>query len=97
VGALRAGVVAWLRREAVFAAVLAGVLAGLLLVSQDRWRRGMLTVGVTLVLAGVARMLLPGRRIGLLAVRGRLFDAVLLLVLGAAVIGLTSTVPYLGP
>ncbi|SNQ47923.1 conserved membrane hypothetical protein [Frankia canadensis] len=94
--ALRSAAIEWLRREAVFAAVLAGVTLGLLLVSQDRWRRGLLTVGVTLVLAGIARMTVPGRRIGLLAVRGRVFDTVLLLVLGGSVIALTSAVPYIG-
>ncbi|MCK9896897.1 DUF3017 domain-containing protein, partial [Frankia sp. AgB32] len=93
----RPGLIGWLRREAVFAAVLVGVFAGFVLVSEDRWRRGLLTVGTMLILAGLARLALPARRAGLLVVRGRLFDTVLLLGLGAAIVGLTSAVPYLGP
>jgi hypothetical protein len=93
----RSGIVGWLRREMVLASVLVGVLVGLALVYQDRWRRGMLVVGVALALAGLARLGLPTRRVGLLAVRGRAFDTVILVLLGASVITLTSTVPYLGP
>lgn len=91
------GLVAWLRREVVFAVVLVGVAGGFGLVSQNRWRRGLLLIGVVLVVAGCARLALPARRVGLLAVRGRVFDTLLLLVLGGAVIGLTTAVPYLGP
>lgn len=88
---------AWLRREVVFAVVLVGMAGGFGLVSQNRWRRGLLLIGVVLVVAGCARLALPARRVGLLAVRGRVFDTLLLLVLGGAVIGLTTAVPYLGP
>ncbi len=91
------GLVAWLRREVVFAVVLVGVAGGFGLVFQNRWRRGLLLIGVVLVVAGCARLALPARRVGLLAVRGRVFDTLLLLVLGGAVIGLTTAVPYLGP
>ncbi len=96
-GAGRSGIVGWLRREMVFASVLVGVAVGLTLVYQDRWRRGMLVVGAVLALAGLARLALPTRRVGLLAVRGRAFDTVILVLLGASVIMLTSAVPYLGP
>ncbi|WP_231861513.1 MULTISPECIES: DUF3017 domain-containing protein [Frankia] len=96
-GAGRLGIVGWLRREMLFASVLVGVMVGLTLVYQDRWRRGMLVVGVVLALAGLARLVLPTRRVGLLAVRGRAFDTVILMLFGAAVITLTSAVPYLGP
>jgi hypothetical protein len=80
----------------VFAAVVTGVVLGLALVSQDRWRRGMLIVGAVLVLASLARLVLPVRRIGLLAVRGRLFDTTILLLFGLAVIVITFEVPYVG-
>jgi hypothetical protein len=88
--------VRWLRREAAFASVLVGVVLGLVLVSQDRWRRGLLVVGVILLLAALARLVLPARRVGLLAVRGRVFDTGILLVFGIAVIVLTFEVPYAG-
>ncbi|CAO5148457.1 membrane hypothetical protein [Frankia sp. AiPs1] len=93
----RTALVAWLRREAVFAAVLLGVGGGFLLISQNRWRRGLLLIGATLVLAGLTRLAVPTRRMGLLAVRGRVFDTLLLLALGAAVIALTTAVPYPAP
>ncbi|WP_235947810.1 DUF3017 domain-containing protein [Candidatus Frankia alpina] len=96
-GAGRSGVVRWLQREMVFASVLVGVAVGFVLVYQDRWRRGMLVIGVVLALAGLARLALPTRLVGLLAVRGRVFDTVILLLLGASVITLTSAVPYPGP
>ncbi|ETA04243.1 hypothetical protein CcI6DRAFT_00012 [Frankia sp. CcI6] len=77
--------------------VLAGVTVGLMLVFQDRWRRGMVVVGVVLVMAALARLVLPARRIGLLAVRGRAFDVSILLLFGVSVIILTFAVPYVGP
>lgn len=79
-----------------FAGILGGVCLGLLLVSQDYWRRGLLTVGGVLLVAAVLRLCLPGRKVGMLAVRGRLFDTVTLVVLGGAVIVLTLEVPYFG-
>ncbi|WP_462204046.1 DUF3017 domain-containing protein, partial [Frankia sp. CcWB3] len=91
------GIGGWLRREATFALVLAGVTVGLVLVFQDRWRRGMVVVGVVLVMAALARLVLPARRIGLLAVRGRAFDVGILLLFGVSVIILTFAVPYIGP
>ncbi|ABD10043.1 DUF3017 domain-containing protein [Frankia sp. B2] len=91
------GIGGWLRQEATFALVLAGVTVGLMLVFQDRWRRGMVVVGVVLVMAALARLVLPARRIGLLAVRGRAFDVSILLLFGVSVIILTFAVPYVGP
>ncbi|OAA18818.1 Protein of unknown function (DUF3017) [Frankia sp. EI5c] len=79
-----------------FVGVLGGVGFGLLLVSQDYWRRGLLTVGGVLLVAGALRLCLPTRKVGMLAVRGRLFDTVTLVVLGGAVIVLTLAVPHIG-
>jgi hypothetical protein len=78
-------------------AVLAGVAVGLVLVAEDRWRRGLLGIGVVLVGAAVLRLLLPTRSVGVLAVRSRVFDVLALLAFGTAVIVLTLTVPYEGP
>lgn len=77
-----------------FPAALAGVTVGLLLVSQDHWRRGLLTVGVVLVVAAALRLVLPRPRVGMLAVRGKIFDVLTLLALGIGVIVLTLSVPY---
>ncbi|HSP37753.1 MAG TPA: DUF3017 domain-containing protein [Frankiaceae bacterium] len=73
--------------------VLLAVLVGLALVGQDHWRRGLLLAGIGLLAGAVVRLVLPARMVGLLAVRGRVFDAVVLAILGTAVIALTSSVP----
>ncbi|ADP84137.1 hypothetical protein FraEuI1c_6153 [Pseudofrankia inefficax] len=81
-------------REFALTAALAGVVVGMILVvAQNRWRVGLFGIGTVLLVLAAARLVLPAHRMGLLAVRGRLFDTVLLTVLGAAVIGLTLTVP----
>ncbi|WP_241840093.1 DUF3017 domain-containing protein [Frankia sp. CcI49] len=82
--------------KVLFVAVLGGVTLGLLLVTQDYWRRGLLTVGGVLLVASALRLCLPTRKVGMLAVRGRLFDTVTLVVLGLAVIVLTLEVPHVG-
>jgi Protein of unknown function (DUF3017) len=92
----RGGGQLWFRREVVLTVVLAGVAVGLVLVAEDRWRRGLLGVGVVLLGAAVLRLVLPTRSIGMLAVRSRVFDVLTLLAFGAAVIVLTLAVPYHG-
>ncbi|WP_018638968.1 DUF3017 domain-containing protein [Parafrankia elaeagni] len=79
-----------------FAGVLAGVGLGFFFVSQDHWRRGILTVGGVMLVGAVLRLCLPTPKVGMLAVRGRLFDTVTLVVLGTAVIVLTLAVPHVG-
>jgi hypothetical protein len=86
----------WYVREAVLALPLMMITIGLVAVSQDYWRRGLLVVGSALVAAGVLRLVLPTRAAGLLAVRSRVFDVVMLVVLGFAVVGLTLAVPVPG-
>lgn len=79
--------------EIALGAVLLVVVVGLALVGQDHWRRGLLLAGIGLLAGAVLRLVLPARVAGLLAVRGRFFDAAVLAILGAAVIALTSSVP----
>jgi hypothetical protein len=79
--------------EVALGAVLLAVLVGLAFVGQDHWRRGLLLVGAGLLVGAVVRLVLPARLAGLLVVRGRVFDAVVLAVLGGAVIALTTSVP----
>ncbi|WP_232303865.1 DUF3017 domain-containing protein [Pseudofrankia sp. DC12] len=84
----------WFVRELALTVALAGVAVGMILVvAQNRWRVGLFGIGTLLLVLAAARLVLPARRLGMLAVRGRLFDAVLLTAFGAAVIGLTLTVP----
>ena len=76
------------------AVAVVGVLAiGLLGISLGHWRKGAIVMGIAPLLAGVLRLVLPARDTGLLAVRGRTFDVVLLLTLGVVVIVLAYVVP----
>jgi hypothetical protein len=80
-------------RELPILGVLAVVAAGLVLGALARWRVGALVIAVGLLLAAVLRLVLPARRAGLLVVRSRRLDVALLLVLGAALLALASSVP----
>ena len=69
---------AGLVRQLPLLAVLIAVGVGLLLVTFEYWRRGLIVMGLALVGAAVLRLLLPVRRVGFLAVRSRPVDVVLL-------------------
>lgn len=70
--------------------VLAG---GLLTVAFGSWRRGTEYVGVAVFLAMLLRLVLPTHSVGMLAVRGRVFDTVTMLLVGGAVVVLSIVVP----
>jgi Protein of unknown function (DUF3017) len=74
--------------------VILAVGAGLLLVAAERWRSGLVVMGLALVLAGVLRLLLPLRRIGFLAVRSRPVDVALTLGVGLALAAIALAIPY---
>jgi MFS superfamily sulfate permease-like transporter len=73
--------------------VLAVVAAGLLEVTFEHWRRGLVTMGVALVLAGVLRLVLPVRRVGFLAVRSRAVDVTLTAGCGLLLVVIALAVP----
>jgi hypothetical protein len=73
--------------------VLAAAAAALGWVSTGHWRQGLLGLGIVALATAVVRLLLPTRLVGLLAVRGRLFDVVMLAGLAVAILGLTLAVP----
>jgi Protein of unknown function (DUF3017) len=66
---------------AFYAATLVGLL-GIALSVLGSWMQGVVGISAALVFAGVARLVLPDRLAGLLRVRRKAFDVVLLLVLG---------------
>lgn len=66
---------------------------GLVLVVFEYWRRGLVTIGGAMGLAGVFRLLLPARRAGLLSVRSRSFDVAAYIFLGVALIGIGLAIP----
>jgi Protein of unknown function (DUF3017) len=84
---------AGLLRQVPLLAVLVAVGIGLLLVTFEHWRRGLVVVGLTLVAAGLLRLLLPVRRVGFLAVRSRLVDVVVMVGTGVVLTVLVLTLP----
>lgn len=67
--------------------VLLVVLAGLGLVWWS-WPVGVLVFAGGVLLGAVLRLVLPRREVGLLAVRGRAFDVVFLMVCGVSLMAL---------
>ena len=74
------------------ASVLAGVSAGLVIVAMSHWRAGSTLIGLSITAGGLLR-LMPQRRVGLLAVRNRALDAVVLLGIGIGITVLAWWVP----
>ncbi|MGY2085841.1 DUF3017 domain-containing protein [Blastococcus sp. SYSU DS0539] len=84
---------AGLVRQLPLLAVLVVVAAGLLLVTLEHWRWGLVVVGLALVGAALLRLLLPVRRVGFLAVRSRAVDVVLTAGAGIALTTVALTIP----
>ena len=80
-------------RELPILGVLAVVAAGLVLGALFRWREGAVVIAAGLLLGAALRLVLPARRAGLLVVRSRRLDVAMMLVLGAALMALASSVP----
>jgi hypothetical protein len=73
--------------------VLAATAVGIGIVWSGNWRLGTQWMAGALIAAAVARLVLPRRDAGMLAVRHRLFDALLLAGVGGALIFLSITIP----
>jgi hypothetical protein len=84
-------VLAWLP----YLIVLGGVAVGLFVTWQGSQYagRGAAVVGGALLVAAAARLVLPPRRAGLLASRGKALDVAAFAVLGAAVLGVALSLP----
>lgn len=76
--------------------VVAFVVAGLVLIAIERWRRGLVVIGAGVGVAAVLRAALPDRRAGLLRVRGRIFDTTVLVLTAVAVLIIAWTISPLG-
>lgn len=74
------------------ASVLTGVGIGLFVVFLGHWRSGSTLVGLAITLGGLLR-LLPQQRVGLLAVRNRAVDAIVLLGIGIGIVALAWWIP----
>ncbi|MFY2791112.1 DUF3017 domain-containing protein [Rhodococcus sp. KRD162] len=77
-------------------AVSVVVLAALILVLADRWRRGSFIFGCAALLAAVLRLCLPESRVGILSVRSRGFDVLALGGVGGAIVFLSLSIDPLG-
>ena len=75
--------------------VVAGVVLGLVLsvLGETTWRAGSVVVGLALLVGAAERLVLTDRAAGLLQVRGKGFDVVVLALLGLAVVTLALVVP----
>jgi len=73
--------------------VLSAGATGIAIVWSGDWRLGIRCLAAGLCFAAALRLVLPSRDAGMLAVRSRLFDAVLLGGVGGALFFLAQTIP----
>jgi hypothetical protein len=75
--------------------VLIGVVCGLIIamLGETTWRLGALVIGASLGVGAVERIALPSGEAGLLQVRSKVFDVVVLTVMAATIIALAIVVP----
>lgn len=63
------------------------------IVVWGQWRTGIRVAGVALVVAAVLRLVVPSKDAGMLAVRSKILDALMLGGVGAAFFFLAATIP----
>ena len=73
--------------------VLAGTGVGMGIVVWGDWRTGVRWIGAALVFGALVRLVLPSRDAGMLAVRSKWLDALLLSGVGSALFFLAETIP----
>ena len=91
---LRRPLIAGFLRQWPLLLVIVAVASGLLLVAAERWRSGLVLMGLALVLAGLLRLLLPLRKIGFLAVRSRPVDVALTTAAGVTIAVIALAIPH---
>ena len=73
--------------------VLAVVAVAMVVVALSEWRTGIRLMGGALVVAAAVRLVLRSRDAGMLAVRHKVLDALILVVLGGSPIFLARSIP----
>ena len=73
--------------------VLAISAVGLAVVTQGDWRLGVKLIAAALGVAALVRLALPAHQAGMLAVRNRAVDVLILIALGAALWFLSTSIP----
>ena len=91
--ATRGNALGWVGRQWALTLVVMTVLVGLAIVADRRFRVGCLVIAGGFLLGAALRAVLPERVIGLLRLRSRLIDVVVLAALGLATGVLAVAVP----
>jgi len=78
---------------ALYLLALAAVVAGVAIAVFDGWRIGVRWIGGGLVFAAACRLVVPSRQAGMLAVRNRWFDVILLAGVGGLLLFLAASIP----
>ncbi|MBY9076347.1 DUF3017 domain-containing protein [Nocardioides sp. WL0053] len=78
---------------AVYLVVVAMTLTGLAITLAGAWRTGVSWIGAGLLVGSSCRLVLPERRAGMLRVRRKASDVVMLAVAGVALMVLAVVVP----
>ena len=73
--------------------VLGVVAVAMVVVALDEWRTGVRLMGGALLFAAAVRLVLRRRDAGMLAVRHKVLDAAVLVVLGVSLIFLAGSIP----
>ena len=73
--------------------VLGVVAVAMVVVALDEWRSGVRLMGGALIFAAAVRLVLRRRDAGMLAVRHKVLDALILAVLGGALVFLAGSIP----
>ncbi|MBD8868638.1 DUF3017 domain-containing protein [Nocardioides sp. MJB4] len=77
----------------VYLGVLGGALAGIGVAATGAWRNGVSWLAIALIAAAAARLVLPDPDAGMLRVRSKLLDVVILVGTGIALLSLVATIP----
>jgi len=83
----------WFGRQWLLLLVLVGCLTSFAVVALDHFRAGCLGFGISVGFSALARTLLPARRLGLLVVRSRPFDLLVLYAMAGSLVVLAIIVP----
>ena len=73
--------------------VLVVVTGALVVAAVDEWRTGIRIMGGALIFGALVRLVLRARDAGMLAVRHKVLDALILAVLGGVLIFLAGSIP----
>ena len=78
---------------AVYLTVLAATGVGLAIVAFGPWRVGITTIGAALVVGALLRLVIPSSKAGMLGMRPKAVDVLVLVVLGSALAVLAAVIP----